>query len=318
MRIPKILLTASLFFLVLSIQAQWSYNGTSIYYNGGNVGIGTTAPIYPLTINKVGEFAWNTHDKIKYPNLMVNGSNQTGGGIAISDDGGFFDWNDGYITFEPLCCASGLRVSKANFLVDNNIGIGTTNPQAALSLGAPGVAGKRLLVYDNGAARVQAGFGVDMSGTSRELSIFHSTSDGINGDISFGKRLENSGAYTEAMRITGTGKVGIGTVNTNEAGYKLFVETGIRTRKVKVDQSTWSDYVFYSNYRLRPLSEVEQYINQYHHLPEVPSAEEVEKNGLDVGDNQATLLKKIEELTLYIIQQNKRIEALESKSANHQ
>jgi hypothetical protein len=108
------------------------------------------------------------------------------------------------------------------------------------------------------------------------------------------------------MRIGANGNVGIGTDKINDAGYKLFVETGIRTRKVKVDQSTCSDYFFYASYRLRPLSEVEQYIKQYGHLPEVPSAEEVEKNGLDVGDNQATLLKKIEELTLYVIEQNKK------------
>jgi hypothetical protein len=92
------------------------------------------------------------------------------------------------------------------------------------------------------------------------------------------------------------------------------VEDGIRTRKVKVDQDTnWPDYVFHSNYRLRPLSEVEAYIQQNHHLPEVPSEEDVRKEGLDLGNNQATLLKKVEELTLYLIDQNKKIEVLTKK-----
>jgi hypothetical protein len=122
-------------------------------------------------------------------------------------------------------------------------------------------------------------------------SYFLKASDAGSGDIPF--------------LIRGDGKVGIGTIQLNDAAYRLFVETGIRTRKVKVDQAVWSDYVFHSTYRLRPLSELEQYIQQHHHLPEVPSAAEVEKDGLDLGDNQAALLKKIEELTLYVIEQNK-------------
>ena len=63
--------------------------------------------------------------------------------------------------------------------------------------------------------------------------------------------------------------------------------------------------MFHSSYRLRPLSEVERYIQQHHHLPEVPSATEVKQEGLNLGDNQALLLKKVEELTLYIIEMNK-------------
>src|ERR1700754_4948953 len=80
-----------------------------------------------------------------------------------------------------------------------NVGIGTTSPQASLSLGATG--GKRLLVYDGGVAWVQSGFGIDMSGTGRELSLFLSTSNGSDGNMSFGRRLESSGVYTELMRL---------------------------------------------------------------------------------------------------------------------
>jgi hypothetical protein len=87
----------------------------------GNVGIGTTAPSFPLTIFKNGTSYYG-----KYPQLMVNGNNQTGGGIAISDDGGFFDWNDGWVTYESLCCG-GLKVNST-LAVTGNVGIGTTAP----------------------------------------------------------------------------------------------------------------------------------------------------------------------------------------------
>jgi hypothetical protein len=102
--------------------------------------------------------------------------------------------------------------------------------------------------------------------------------------------------------------VGIGTTNTADANYKLFVETGIRTRKIKVDQTAWADYVFQPEYKLRPLSDVETFIRKNNHLPEVPSAKEVKQNGVDLGENQVLLLKKIEELTLYVIEQNKKLE----------
>jgi hypothetical protein len=107
--------------------------------------------------------------------------------------------------------------------------------------------------------------------------------------------------------INAYGQVGIGTTMVNDTGYKLFVETGIRTRKVRVDQTNWPDYVFHKNYQLPSLDDVEQYIKSNSHLPGVPSATEVEKDGLNIGDNQAVLLKKIEELTLYVIEQNKKL-----------
>jgi hypothetical protein len=108
--------------------------------------------------------------------------------------------------------------------------------------------------------------------------------------------------------------VGIGTTNINDATYKLYVETGIRTRKVKVDQLTWADFVFDKNYVLPSLIEVEKYIQQNKHLPGVPSAEDVKNNGVDVSDNQQMLLKKVEELTLYLIDLNKKVDELSKEN----
>ncbi|WP_300351897.1 hypothetical protein [Chryseobacterium sp.] len=98
--------------------------------------------------------------------------------------------------------------------------------------------------------------------------------------------------------------------------YKLFVKDGIRTEKVKVDiaaNNGWADYVFKKDYKLMPLKAVENFINENGHLPEVPTTEEAMKNGIELKEMNILLLKKIEELTLYTIEQQKRIEALEKR-----
>ncbi|QHI35903.1 hypothetical protein IMCC3317_12510 [Kordia antarctica] len=97
--------------------------------------------------------------------------------------------------------------------------------------------------------------------------------------------------------------------------YKLFVKKGIRTEKVKVELAAgiWADYVFKSDYNLKPLEEVEAFINTNGHLPNVPSATEIEKEGLNLGEMDAKLLEKIEELTLYVIQLKKEVNELKSK-----
>ncbi|NML21090.1 hypothetical protein HHL16_09410 [Pseudoflavitalea sp. G-6-1-2] len=112
----------------------------------------------------------------------------------------------------------------------------------------------------------------------------------------------------ERMRISSNGSVGIGTTQI-ATGYKLYVEGNIRARKVRVDNSTWPDYVFEKEYALMPLSELEQFIQQNRHLPGVPTAAEVHKEGVDLGSNAAIALKKIEELTLYTIDLQKQVES---------
>lgn len=110
-----------------------------------------------------------------------------------------------------------------------------------------------------------------------------------------------------------TGGVGIGTTHTNDPNNRLFVETGIRTRQVTVDQATWPDYVFAPSYKLPSLDSVSRYIECHHRLSDMPSADSVAKNGVELGAGEAKLLKKIEELTLYVIELNKKNENLQNE-----
>jgi hypothetical protein len=123
-------------------------------------------------------------------------------------------------------------------------------------------------------------------------------------------------ANTAYFNGTGTnyfsGNVGIGTVNPKA---KLSVNGEILSKRVKVTmaQADWPDYVFAPGYSLPSLAEVEKYVNSNRHLPGVPSAREVEKEGLDLGEMNRRLLEKVEELTLYIIQLNNQNQQLKNE-----
>ncbi len=124
-----------------------------------------------------------------------------------------------------------------------------------------------------------------------------------------GIAFEATNRYTADMVINNGGIVGIGTTNP-DPNFKLSVNGSIRSKEVNVE-ANWSDFVFLENYELLTLEEVEQHINENGHLPEIPSEAEVSENGINLGEMDAKLLQKIEELTLYLIQQNKEL-----KSAN--
>ena len=95
--------------------------------------------------------------------------------------------------------------------------------------------------------------------------------------------------------------------------YKLYVKDGIRTERIKVDlasENQWADFVFAKGYKLPSLDSLEKFIISNGHLPTIPCREEVLNNGIDLVDIQIKLLQKIEELTLYIIKLNKKMEEL--------
>lgn len=107
--------------------------------------------------------------------------------------------------------------------------------------------------------------------------------------------------------------VGIGT-SAPDAQYRLSVNGKIRAKEVVVETG-WSDFVFEPGYRLAPLHEVEAYIRQHGRLPDMPSAAEVEEHGVSLGEVEARLLQKVEELTLYTIEAHRRLEAVEKENA---
>jgi hypothetical protein len=106
------------------------------------------------------------------------------------------------------------------------------------------------------------------------------------------------------------GNVGIGVYPST---YKLEVNGTTRSKEVIVETG-WADYVFEKNYKLRSINEMEEFINENKHLPNIPSASEIEKNGLKVGETNKAMMEKIEELALYIIQLKKEIDVLKSKN----
>ena len=119
------------------------------------------------------------------------------------------------------------------------------------------------------------------------------------GDFTNGVKIGNS------FWIANNGNTGVGIKNPQE---KLAVNGNIRAREVKVETSNWPDYVFKSDYRLASLVETENFIKENGHLPDVPKAADVEMHGVQLGEMNKLLLKKMEEMTLHMIQLNKTVE----------
>ncbi len=137
---------------------------------------------------------------------------------------------------------------------------------------------------------------------------------GANGELQFWVS-NTSGGLREVMAINRYQKVSIGDVST-PGDYKLFVEKGILTEKVKValkNTAEWADYVFADDYKLNSLETVEKFVKENKHLPNIPSAEAVVENGINVAEMDAKLLRQIEELWLHTIEASKEKEALQKQ-----
>ncbi|MCK9616483.1 MAG: hypothetical protein M0R21_01450 [Lentimicrobiaceae bacterium] len=180
------------------------------------------------------------------------------------------------------------------------VGIGTSNPAARLEIRTSGQENKVLMyASSNNQARLWV---------ANDISAY---SIGIGSDGK-GHIFTNLNSPSAIMTFS-DGNVGIG-ITPLAGTHKLYVAGGITTEEVKVKLSSdWGDFVFEDSYKLASLKEVEIFIKKNKHLPDIPSAKEVSDNGIELAQMNNLLLQKVEELTLYIIEQDKRIKQLEGK-----
>jgi hypothetical protein len=137
---------------------------------------------------------------------------------------------------------------------------------------------------------------------------------GTNGTApNFGFVIAPWSPVTGGIRITASGNVLIGKGTQTNSGYVLDINGSERANSVVVN-TTGADFVFDSAYRLPSLEKVEQYIKAHRHLPDIEPAQQMQQQGIDLGNNQTRLLQKIEELTLYVIGQNQQLEALKRQN----
>lgn len=266
----------------------WDGSGSNIFNtNTGNVGIGTNNPYTRLTI----ETPYNTSG---WYHIGRNGTDS----IVVGEGIGGVSAAIGTSTNHALRFTAGPGSGKVSIYPSGDVVIGDNN------VGSVGRLTVKTTNNADGISHIGDGGNIlktRMGGTSAGIGTFSPTNMRIF-----------SGGLSRILISEATGNVGIGTDNPT---YKLSVLGNIRCTEAVVETG-WADYVFEKNYQLPSLNDVEKFILQNKHLPNIPSAAEIEKNGLHLGDTQKRMMEKIEELTLYIIQQQKEIDALKEKINN--
>ena len=227
--------------------------------------------------------------------------------ITGGQDAGLSTSNNGYAM---IGVATG---TSSNLLIDNNEIMVRSGYTSASSLylqnnGGELISGARLTINKDAEA-------LKLNGSDPNIGFYQS-----GAYKSFIEQTGNDlflGANAGNIRIDAVGQVAIGNVVPAASAFKLSVTGKIICEEVKVKLSAaWPDYVFDENHQLLPIDKLSDFIKSNKHLPNIPAAAEIEKNGMELGDMQKKMMEKIEELTLYIIQQEKRIKQLESKQTN--
>ncbi len=281
--------------------AQWTTTGNNIYNsNTGNVGIGInsgTAKFAVYQSTALGSVAKNslllssvggsTANSVQNNIWLVRnaaGSDFTTSRLhdGISIDGSYVSPQTDTRTWwerDPTSDVQSWGTAANTYLTikQGNLGLGTTTPVAKLDV---------TVASSNFTNNIKFGDATPGYLTAGTVGIFLSNNVG-----------------TPVFTVLHTGNVGIGQTNPQN---KLDVNGTIHSKAVTIDLNGWSDYVFKKDYQLRPLSEVKDYIDQNQHLPEIPSEQEMIKKGLDVGEMNKLLMKKVEELTLYLIEKDQK------------
>lgn len=220
------------------------------------------------------------------------------------------NFNDGGVFYRTAFPTDNQWGTWRQILMTNengNVGIGTISPSNKLHIIGDAL---KLAINEN----------ANNAGYYALLQAFHAPDTGllsfvgaggggkVIGGANYGTDTSIYSNTTEKIRILNNGNVGIGTISPDS---KLTVNGNIHAKEVKIDLSIpVPDYVFANAYKLKSLEEVEAYIKQNNHLPEIPSAQEIEKNGLMLAEMNMSLLKKVEELTLYMIALKKENEQI--------
>lgn len=296
-----------------------NYN-ISLNPNGGNIGIGTTAPLSALNIkdnnartsftgtDRLGLTLQSSTTATSYTGLDFIGATNNVGNNPLARIAMTTTDNGSLLQFGTSNSWNGGITNTAMTIFHNgNVGIGTTDPNAKLD-----VAGNVKISDYSPTLVLQRNTNEGGFTEGIQTKLQDGTDNWFFGALHTGQWIVSKGNYeNRKMTILENGNVGIGTTTPDAL---LSVKGTIHAQEVVVDLcSGLADFVFHPTYTLMPLPEVEQYVKTNSHLPQMPSAAEVSKNGLNMGEMQNKLLQKVEELTLYIIEQQKQIEALKKK-----